>query len=109
MPDYPDEKTLEIIQNWDIINDGVEPLLELLENEWAYSDMGGFKRKKSCDDAKEILELHTYGWSGNEDIIYALKNNFAFWSIFWWKSERGGHYWFEIKEIPKQVVLDDKK
>ena len=98
MSHYPSEPVLKIIQEWDILEKGTEDLIGLIESEWEYSDMGGFKRYRDNEN-RDILELHTYGWSGNEDIIYALKNNFGFWSCFWWKSERGGHYWFEIKEI----------
>lgn len=93
MGHYPSNVVLKTIKEWDILKQSVEELLELIENEWEYAEDGGFKRKG------KILELHTCGWSGNEDIIGALRSNFGFWSCFWWKSERGGHYWFEIKEI----------
>jgi hypothetical protein len=43
-----------------------------------------------------MLELHTGGWSGNEDIIEALQNHKLFWMMWWWKTERGGHYYFEV-------------
>jgi len=92
---YPDEQVLKIIREWDIFKEDIEKFLELIQSEWKYADMGGFKRKKN------IVELHTFGWSGNEDIIHALESNFGFWSAFWWKTERGGHYWFEIRELKK--------
>lgn len=100
MGHYPSEIVLKAIQEWDIFKQGVDGLLELIENEWEYAEDGGFKRYKN-NEGMDVLELHTYGWSGNEDILMALKQNFFFWSAFWWKSERGGHYWFEMKEIPK--------
>jgi hypothetical protein len=43
------------------------------------------------------LELHTGGWSGNEEIISVLQNS-MFWVMYWQKSERGGHYYFELPE-----------
>jgi hypothetical protein len=95
MGHYPSEIVLERIKNFDIFEEDIEKLLELIENEWEHADIGGFKREKN------ILELHTNGWSGNEDIIGALHENFAFWSAYWWKEERGGHYWFEIKKIKR--------
>ena len=102
MGHYPSDIVLKEIAKWNILNQDTEKLLELIENEWEYADMGGFKKEDN------ILELHTFGWSGNEDIISALKSNFGFWSCFWWKSERGGHYWFEIKEIKKGGKKDDE-
>jgi len=52
---------------------------------------------------KRILhfEYHTGGWSGNEDVIGALKNNLLFWPMFWQKSTRGGHYFFRIYPIKR--------
>lgn len=32
-----------------------------------------------------------------EFINSSINNNFVFWAITWRKSERGGHYYFEIK------------
>ncbi len=43
-----------------------------------------------------ILELHTGGWSANEEIINTLQDNKLFWLMWWWKTERGGYYTFEI-------------
>jgi len=41
------------------------------------------------------LQLHTGGWSGNEEIVSALKTT-MFWMLCWQKSERGGHYYFRL-------------
>jgi len=46
------------------------------------------------------LELHTGGWSGNEDIIEALKKSY-FWIFYWEKSVKGGHYYFTISSLKK--------
>lgn len=84
---YPTDLCLMQIESYDLTERGVEPLLKLLESVWHFGDWG-FKR----DGDK--LELHTGGWSGNEDIIYSLKKNF-FWAFFWESSRRGGHYYFD--------------
>jgi hypothetical protein len=40
--------------------------------------------------------ISTGGWSGNESLIEALQRNHIFWSLCWMKSERGGHFVFEV-------------
>ena len=99
MGHYPSDIVLERIKNFDIFEEDIEKLLELIENEWEYADVGYFKQY--VEEGKNILELHTGGWSGNEEILEALRENFAFWSAYWWKTERGGHYWFELKDLRK--------
>lgn len=42
-----------------------------------------------------LLELHTGGFSPNEEIVKVLQETF-FWSMFWQVSKRGGHYYFSI-------------
>lgn len=90
--EYPTEKELKEITNWDITKQDIRLLLEYIEDIWWCPDFG-FKLS-----GKRILnlELNTGGWSGNEDIIIALKKNFLFWSMFWEKSIKGGHYYFRI-------------
>lgn len=74
--------------------DNMDPprLIELLQEIWAYPD---YIKK----DGRR-LELHTGGWSGNEEIIKALQGS-MFWLLYWQKSERGGHYYFELPEEGK--------
>lgn len=90
---YPDEASLKEIEKWDILKQGVQGLLDLVEEntytpDWSFSVTG-----------KRVLrfQYHTGGWSGNEDVIDALRRNILFWPMFWQKSERGGHYYFKIK------------
>lgn len=54
---------------------------------WEFSEWG-FHRDN------EIYSISTGGWSGNEEIIDALKNNIMFWILYWYQSRRGGHYIF---------------
>ncbi len=89
---YPDEKCLKAIEKWDIFKKGVRDLLDLVEEntnmkDWSISIKG-----------KRVIrfEYFTGGWSGNEDVISALRQTPLFWSMFWQKSTRGGHYYFVI-------------
>jgi|SRR3990167_5430970 len=97
---YPTPEELKAIKTWsseDIIKKPGE-LVEFLKSIWWQSGWG-FSYKKGRNNLfhKTVwkLELHTGGWSGNEDIIDTLRHTY-FWFFYWQKSIRGGHYWFEI-------------
>ena len=97
MIEYPLEEELETVQklaNFEFIykKEGVELFLNYFKGKWKYSNMGGLKLNNG------ILELHTYGWSGNEDLVDSLHGT-LFWAFYWWRSERGGHYWFDLKRV----------
>ena len=89
---YPREEELITIKEWDLLEKPVIGLLNYVKELWEYDDRFALTGKKVLR-----LYLSTGGWSGNEDIIAALQQNFLFWSMCWVKHIRGGHYWFEIK------------
>jgi len=101
MNEYPREDELITIGTWNVTEKPVRELLNFVEGLWKWPDWG-FKLT-----GKNVLrlELHTGGWSGNEELIGALKQNYLFWSMCWLKSTRGGHYWFKI---PKSLVKGDR-
>lgn len=90
---YPDEASLKEIKEWDFPKQGVEGLLNLIEENTNWAD------RQIERSGKRVIRYvyHTGGWSGNEDVIDALRHNVMFWSMFWEKSIRGGHYYFKIK------------
>lgn len=95
--EYYTERELKEIQNWDIKD--THNLIERLRDMWEYKNC--FIENWGLDHIHNersvlMLELHTCGWSGNEDIIEALQNHKLFWTMWWWKTERGGHYYFEV-------------
>src|SRR3546814_10968839 len=57
---YPTDEALQFIENYDVIEKGVENLVDFIGEIW-YHGTWGFIR----DGNK--LELHTGGWSGNEE------------------------------------------
>jgi len=96
MSDYPSKRQLKAIKEFDLLERPVHELIDCIEEIWHNSDWG-FKREK------HTLELHTGGWSGNEDTISALQRNFMFWSLYWGKSERGGHYYFDDSSVTGEL------
>jgi len=90
---HPTKKELETIRSWDLAKQPVIDLLEHIRQCWNWADVGFYELS-----GKRVLklELHTGGWSGNEDVIDALQETFAFWTLYWEKSTRGGHYYFRI-------------
>ena len=72
----------------------VEELIYLLNDYWIYKDRIVYK--KNLETKKWSLYLSTGGWSDHEEVIGILEGS-LFWFMYWQKSERGGHYWFEGK------------
>jgi len=87
---YPDEQELKVIREWDVWKQGWQGLLDFIEEIWWSSDWGF--RQHGC-----YLQLHTGGWSGNEDIMDVIHHNASI-MYFWVKSTVGGHYWFKFKK-----------
>jgi len=89
---YPTEEQLAFIKDFDLLKKPVKELIAFVQDIWEYDDWG-FKV------SEHTLELHTGGWSGNEDIIDALHQNFLFWSMYWKSNRRGGHYEFDDESV----------
>lgn len=92
---YPTNRELATLkrfkfQRWQDVLDMLEHIREL----WNWNDTAFVLKGKTV----LRLELHTYGWSGNESIVEALMDNPMFWSLFWQSSRRGGHYTFKISK-----------
>lgn len=99
MSDYPDEQALRFIRRYDTLKNPIEDLRDFVIQNWHYED---YARSKG-----RFFELHTGGWSGNESIIAALEKSSKgmFWYVCWVKSERGGHFWFEIPKLMTRRYL----
>ena len=96
---YPTEKALSRIESWDY-NDP-KGWFEFIEELWHLKDFC-WEEKDVPHQWKENTIVHHYyistgGWSGNEDIIRAMKFNEVLWIMNWVQSRRGGHYIFEVK------------
>jgi hypothetical protein len=96
---YPTEAALDYIKNWHILieDEGkykfghlymdYRGLIDYIKSIWTYDD--------AIREEDGLLEIHTLGWSGNEDIIYELKKT-ALWSHRLRATESGGHYYFKL-------------
>lgn len=90
MSHYPDSADIKAIEQW---NPGPEwsgseswlPILTLMEEAWNH-DMG----RVIWNDARTECTFITGGWSGNEEILGAMSDNFAARSMLWLSSHRGG-------------------
>ena len=85
---YPTKQEIEQLKIYSGHPLDIEQLINFLPEIWYMPDWGIHRNGKH-------FELHTAGWSGNEEIIGVLQESF-FWFMFWQKSERGGHYYFEL-------------
>jgi hypothetical protein len=83
--EYPTAEEIVKIIEWP--DEDVMGLIAFIQSIWHWPDMA----KLECDR----FELHTGGWSGNEDIVAALIHT-MFWMLCWESSSRGGHYYLEI-------------
>lgn len=100
---YPTEEQLDVIREWKY-SDDMRPLFDYMHDLWSYEEWG-WREKQGRDEKWSngenrvmIYSISTGGWSGNEDIIQALRQNKNFiWSIVWHVSRAGGHYVFRAK------------
>jgi len=90
---YPSDENLEILRKWS--HDDIMGMMEFVEDLWRYPEWG-FTRHEEQNEY--IFELHTGGWSGNEELLSALQENGVFWSLCWEQSRRGGHHIFKVRK-----------
>lgn len=95
---YPTEELLNFIEDYNNF-DNVHEIIDLIGQVWWMPDWG-ITRKKPFTQKLYKTRVFTYymstgGWSGNESLIYSLKQNFIFWMHFY-NYRRGGHYTFRF-------------
>ena len=88
--EYPTKEQLDKIRNWKTYTrEETVKFIEYVTSLWTYSN--------AIKQTENRLVLHTFGWSGNEDIIAAMRENRSFWSRHWYSTRVGGHYVFKFK------------
>lgn len=87
---YPTDETLDTIRTW--TNGDWSGLLAFVTSAWN-TNYGAVRQKSST------IRFITGGWSGNEEVLSALKENTAFWTKFWLRDERGGLAVFDTESL----------
>ena len=101
---YPTDLALTLIEEANPFEKNPHDLMAFVKRLWQYDDWGWSEKKKKDYFGKKVIiySISTGGWSGNESLIHALKNNKNFfWTLYWQESKAGGHYKFKI---PKKVI-----
>lgn len=106
---YPSEPELKQISQWQ--HNDLLGLFEFIVSIWEYADIGYARRKG------RKFWLSTGGWSGNEEIIGALKENHVAYGLTAYSWRRGGHYVFYVPKVssgqkiksPRKTVRDASK
>lgn len=100
---YPTDSVLGVIESWDPFEKDPHELMAFIKRLWNYAEWAWNEEEVQDDFVmghfRPCIDYHisTAGWSGNEDLIGALKNNkHHFWAIHWKQSNRGGHYIIQI-------------
>lgn len=89
--EYPREAEIEAIAAWDTTTVQQDKKL------WAYIKVLWWMPGWGWRETRRRIRLSTGGWSGNEDLIEAMKRNWTFWPAHWVSTRRGGHYVFTKK------------
>lgn len=89
--DYPTEDELADLRDWPMQTPGeCRAVLSATARLW-------WPNPVDIDDNSEVT-LVTGGWSGNEDLIVALRDNHVFWSLCWYSSNRAGVHVFRLPQ-----------
>ena len=91
---YPTEEYLEWIKNYDTVENSPFEFLQMVLDDWQYGDYGWRIQRKYRGERK--VYVSTCGWSGNEDMMYALQENTLFWMQCYYSHRTGGHYCFRF-------------
>jgi hypothetical protein len=91
MSEYPSDKELVEIAGHKVDNDNFHTFMDYVRSTWWMPDWGWTRDG-------DTYRISTGGWSGNEDIIKALMDNFMFWLMYWKQSKVGGHYIFSVSK-----------
>jgi len=90
IPHYPTEKELQRIKEWDWQD--FHGLMQFVRELWSFADWG-------FEQQGNTYYISTAGWSGNQSIISAMRENMLWWSMYWVEERKGGHFVFSCEDI----------
>jgi hypothetical protein len=93
---YPTRAALHKIATWPY-NGGkvIRGVLNFIKSIWYHSDIAWDETEAGR------VKISTVGWSGNEDLIGAMRKNRAFWSFAFENEHVGGHFTFRLDKTVK--------
>jgi hypothetical protein len=97
---YPTEDEIARIKTWPYEDPrGWFAFIKSAGNYWPGESWGWDERDDHDEIDKDVhvYEISTGGWSGNEEILGAMRANTMLWMMTWHVSRRGGHYTFMVK------------
>ena len=98
---YPTDDALKIIRIWHWSDP--KGWFSFINSIWHMSSWGWhegeYEHAYSKDGKGYRFSIATGGWSGNESIIQAMRDNIMMWHLNWVSSQRGRHYVFELNEL----------
>ncbi len=105
---YPSDEELRRIREW--AYDDPRGWFAFIKERWKHADVGYWREGHGCeeyDGAYDSYHLSTVGWSGNEELVGAMKENFILWGQHWEQSRKGGHYEFRVRKQEDQTISSD--
>lgn len=98
---YPTEASLEAIKKWSpddwqgkTLGEVSRPLLEAVKDAWYYDD-------RAKEPRPGLFTFSTGGWSGNEDLLGALRSNVLIYANWDYITLPGGLFCIAISEEAK--------
>jgi len=95
MNDYPTDEELEKLREWD--HRDAKGALDFLRAHWnvnygsVSTELSAAENKVlHASEGERFLRLATGGWSGNEDLMAAMRQNVVIWSRVWQLHGVGG-------------------
>lgn len=99
---YPTESTLRMFEYCMSSVQYFTKVMEALAAVWRYPER--------VTRQGDIWRVSTGGWSGNEDVIGALRQNHLWWTFYCRAWSAGGHYVFSKRNVTVElVVLNERK
>ena len=101
--DYPTDAALKRIESWPYWD--LPGCLDFVASIWHWPDFGVSNDLRpeeahvvGAEARDKYLRLATGGWSGNEEIVAAMKTNYMLRAMCWRMTARGGLHVFQYPE-----------